>query len=130
MPLATGHSSSAPMWSSSARTLCNSGDLMKSLINLAHEILEQQDKVDMLQAEHRFAEALTFASYDEIVGMLDVVLREDYVGFPVWARNLAYRLACPCSGCTPSMPRIKPGWFLHCSRSGALSLTTVAISAR
>jgi hypothetical protein len=45
-------------------------------------------------AEHRFTEALTFASYDEIVGMLDVVLREDYVGFPVWARNLAYRLAC------------------------------------
>jgi hypothetical protein len=67
---------------------------MKSLINLAHEILEQQDKVDMLQAEHRFTEALTFASYDEIVGMLDVVLRENYVGFPVWARNLAFRLAC------------------------------------
>ena len=55
---------------------------------IAHQLgaqnIRPQDKVDMLQAEHRFTEALTFASYDEIVGMLDVVFREDYVGFPVF----------------------------------------------
>ena len=78
---------------------------MRPLIELAHKVLEQQDKVDMLQAEHRFTEALTFASYDEIVGMLDVVLREDYVGFPVWARNLAYRLACLLQRDNPQIRR-------------------------
>ncbi|RKN49756.1 hypothetical protein D7193_32315 [Micromonospora costi] len=26
--------------------------------------------------------------------MLDVMLEEDWMGLPVWARNLAFRLAC------------------------------------
>jgi hypothetical protein len=41
-----------------------------------------------------FVEVVTFASADEIVGMLKVMLEEDWIGLPVWARNLAFRLAC------------------------------------
>ncbi|MET8352943.1 MULTISPECIES: hypothetical protein [unclassified Micromonospora] len=37
---------------------------------------------------------MTFASADEIVAMLKVMLEEDWMGLPVWARNLAFRLAC------------------------------------
>jgi hypothetical protein len=41
-----------------------------------------------------FVEAVTFASADEIRGMLREVLAEDWTALPPWARNLAYRLAC------------------------------------
>ncbi|MEU7778240.1 MULTISPECIES: hypothetical protein [Micromonospora] len=41
-----------------------------------------------------YVEVVTFASADEIVAMLEVMLREDWIGLPVWARNLAFRLAC------------------------------------
>jgi hypothetical protein len=41
-----------------------------------------------------YVEVVTFASADEIVAMLDVMLEEDWMGLPVWARNLAFRLAC------------------------------------
>ncbi|WP_433271383.1 hypothetical protein ACQPWR_25100 [Micromonospora vinacea] len=41
-----------------------------------------------------YVEVVTFASADEIVAMLEVTLEEDWMGLPVWARNLAFRLAC------------------------------------
>ncbi|MEU4679164.1 hypothetical protein [Micromonospora sp. NPDC023737] len=41
-----------------------------------------------------YVEVVTFAAADEIVAMLDVMLEEDWIGLPVWARNLAFRLAC------------------------------------
>ncbi|MFF4880838.1 hypothetical protein [Micromonospora sp. NPDC000668] len=41
-----------------------------------------------------YVEVITFASADEIVAMLKVMLEEDWMGLPVWARNLAFRLAC------------------------------------
>ncbi|MFV0136596.1 hypothetical protein ACLGIH_25885 [Streptomyces sp. HMX87] len=41
-----------------------------------------------------FVEKVTFASADEIRGMLREVLAEDWMALPPWARNLAYRLAC------------------------------------
>ncbi|MET7819718.1 hypothetical protein [Micromonospora zamorensis] len=41
-----------------------------------------------------YVEVVTFASADEIVAMLEVLLEEDWIGLPVWARNLAFRLAC------------------------------------
>ncbi|MEU4472082.1 hypothetical protein [Micromonospora sp. NPDC023888] len=37
---------------------------------------------------------MTFASADEIVAMLEVLPEEAWIGLPVWARNLALRLAC------------------------------------
>ncbi|WP_191892514.1 hypothetical protein, partial [Streptomyces griseoaurantiacus] len=48
---------------------------------------------EQLSDEHRFIEILTFAEADEILAMLHYVIEEDYF-FLVWARNLAYRLAC------------------------------------
>jgi hypothetical protein len=41
-----------------------------------------------------YVEVVTFASADEIVAMLKVMLEEDWMGLSVWARNLAFRLAC------------------------------------
>ncbi|MEH0842185.1 hypothetical protein V6U81_07305 [Micromonospora sp. CPCC 205711] len=41
-----------------------------------------------------YVEVVTFASADEIVEMLKVLLEEDWMGLPAWARNLAFRLAC------------------------------------
>jgi hypothetical protein len=41
-----------------------------------------------------YVEVVTFASANEIVAMLNVMLEEDWMTLPVWARNLALRLAC------------------------------------
>jgi hypothetical protein len=41
-----------------------------------------------------YVEVVTFAPPEEIVAMLWVMLEEDWMGLPVWARNLAFRLAC------------------------------------
>lgn len=41
-----------------------------------------------------FIEKLTFAEPDEILEMIHQVLADDWGAFPVWARNLSYRLAC------------------------------------
>ncbi|WP_240167546.1 hypothetical protein [Streptomyces noursei] len=41
-----------------------------------------------------FIEQVTFAGPDEILEMLHGVMTEDWMALPVWARNLAYRLAC------------------------------------
>ncbi|MEU8254995.1 hypothetical protein AB0C06_12105 [Micromonospora inaquosa] len=61
-----------------------------SLLELAR-LLSQRHSARVASA---FVEVVTFASADEIVAMLEVMLEEDWMGLPVWARNLAFRLAC------------------------------------
>ncbi|MEV6366358.1 hypothetical protein AB0L86_05635 [Micromonospora musae] len=61
-----------------------------SLLELAR-LLSQRHSTRVASA---FVEVVTFASADEIVAMLEVMLEEDWMGLPVWARNLAFRLAC------------------------------------
>lgn len=41
-----------------------------------------------------FIEKITFAGPEEILASLRGVLSDDWMAMPVWARNLAYRLAC------------------------------------
>ncbi|MER6304308.1 hypothetical protein ABT247_32860 [Kitasatospora sp. NPDC001539] len=41
-----------------------------------------------------FIEKITFAGPEEILSVLRDVLADDWMALPVWARNLAYRLAC------------------------------------
>lgn len=41
-----------------------------------------------------FIEKVTFATPEEILPALRGALAEDWMAMPVWARNLAYRLAC------------------------------------
>ncbi|MFF4838778.1 hypothetical protein [Streptomyces collinus] len=41
-----------------------------------------------------FIETITFAEPDDLLSMLREALAEDWMALPVWARNLAYRLAC------------------------------------
>ena len=43
---------------------------------------------------HRFIEELTFADADDILAMLRELKNEDWLGLPVYVRNLAYRLVC------------------------------------
>ncbi len=45
-------------------------------------------------AERAFIEVVTFAGPEEILGALHRVLSEDWMGLPVWARNVAFRVAC------------------------------------
>jgi hypothetical protein len=45
-------------------------------------------------AARTFVERLTFATADDITGMLRDVLAADWMALPPWARNLSYRLAC------------------------------------
>ncbi|MGW5280018.1 hypothetical protein ACWERI_11220 [Streptomyces collinus] len=41
-----------------------------------------------------FIETVTFAGPDDILTALRDALAEDWMAMPVWARHLAYRLAC------------------------------------
>jgi hypothetical protein len=41
-----------------------------------------------------FIEEITFATPEDILESLREVLAQDWMAVPVWARNLAYRLAC------------------------------------
>ncbi|WP_164842760.1 hypothetical protein [Actinoplanes solisilvae] len=71
---------------------------MKELLQLARELAA--DDVGELGPEQLreltrdFIEVLTFAPAEEIVSMLRISRDENYLGLPVWARNLAFRLAC------------------------------------
>ena len=67
---------------------------MNLLIETMLQMLRTEDDFERTEAEHRFMELLTFSSFDEIVAMLDKTMAEDWIGLPVWARNLAFRFAC------------------------------------
>lgn len=71
---------------------------MTKLLDLARLLLpphyDKRSDVENSEVEQRFVEELTFASSDEIVAMLRTGLDENWIGLPVWARNLAFRLAC------------------------------------
>jgi len=66
---------------------------MRSLIQAGIEVIHSQDDLESADREHRFIEILTFSSFDEIVDLLDQIDARYWTEFPVWARNLAYRLA-------------------------------------
>lgn len=46
------------------------------------------------EAARDFIEVLTFADADEIMAMINETIPDLTGDLPVWARNLAYRLAC------------------------------------
>ncbi|MEV8525688.1 hypothetical protein AB0451_16255 [Streptomyces sp. NPDC052000] len=70
---------------------------MPDLIALARAVVPE-NKTDADAAfglpEIEFVEAVTYASADEIVNMLQVLIQEDWMGLPPWARGLAHRIAC------------------------------------
>ncbi|MFE2111505.1 hypothetical protein ACFXAF_37365 [Kitasatospora sp. NPDC059463] len=70
---------------------------MSGLDRLTGDFIEStygENAESVSDATRYFIEKLTFASPEEILAVLRGVLREDILGIPVWARNLAYRLAC------------------------------------
>ncbi|MFC0006494.1 hypothetical protein [Micromonospora siamensis] len=64
---------------------------LMSLLELARLVAGRRYSERVASA---YVEVVTFASADEIVAMLKVMLEEDWMGLPPWARNLAFRLAC------------------------------------
>ncbi|MCP2259972.1 hypothetical protein LX15_003683 [Streptoalloteichus tenebrarius] len=68
-------------------------ELLEAAKLLLPEAQDERSSSQQWSDEHRFIEILTFADPDEILAMLHYVIKVDYL-FPVWARNLAYRLAC------------------------------------
>lgn len=71
---------------------------MDTLLDLARTLASdhfgERGLAEVRNIEQEFVEVVTFASADEIVAALRVVLDENWMGLPVWARNLAYRMAC------------------------------------
>lgn len=70
------------------------GRLLDSARLLSSRELGARGVAAVRDVEQEFVEQVTFAPAEEIVAMLHTVLEEDWIGLPVWARNLAYRLAC------------------------------------
>lgn len=52
------------------------------------------DLQEISEADRDFIELVTFADASEILETVRQSLADDWMGMPVWARNLAYRLAC------------------------------------
>jgi hypothetical protein len=70
--------------------------LMTELAALTRAILpiENSDQVAVGDPERAFIETVTFADAEQILDALHQAFSDDWMGLPVWARNLAYRLAC------------------------------------
>ena len=64
--------------------------LFRNLVASASDVNRQSVPDEVRE----FIEAVTFAAPEEILQSLRQVLSDDWMGLPVWARNLAYRLAC------------------------------------
>jgi len=75
------------------------------LIRAAYELLAKEPIQHTAEDEHRFIELITFSNSKEILEMLDKVLNDDWIGFPIWARNLSFRLACLLDPANPLLLR-------------------------
>jgi hypothetical protein len=75
---------------------------MSELLGLMKGVSASKDENDasvLPEKTRDFIEMITFAPPEDILKSLRVVLSEDWMSVPVWARNLAYRLAClQCPG--------------------------------
>ncbi|MFI7574028.1 hypothetical protein [Micromonospora sp. NPDC049497] len=72
---------------------------MKSLTELAVDLCADPEHPErpgnhMNEATWDFIEALTFADADTIMVMIREIIPDLTGDLPVWARNLAFRLAC------------------------------------
>jgi hypothetical protein len=69
---------------------------MSELKQVAQELADEVESgtvSDLSPASRRFIERVTFADADAILDMLRDSIERDLMALPVWARNLAYRLA-------------------------------------
>ncbi|MBB2943216.1 hypothetical protein FB565_002929 [Actinoplanes lutulentus] len=70
---------------------------MDDLVMSARAMVDAADASDHRAynvAARDFVERVTFATADDITGMLREVFAADWMAMPPWARNLSYRLAC------------------------------------
>lgn len=69
---------------------------MSELNQVAQALVDEVESgsvADLSPAARRFLTHLTFADADAILAMLHESIERDLMALPVWARNLAYRLA-------------------------------------
>ena len=67
---------------------------MGKLLEIAQIMIRTNDLPKKQELENKFIEVLTFSEANEIIAMLDEILATHWLEFPVWARNLSFRLAC------------------------------------
>ncbi|MFF5012018.1 hypothetical protein [Streptomyces sp. NPDC001165] len=73
------------------------GASLADLVRLTRDLVEStydEDTPRIPDPVRDFIEEITFAKPEDILSALRDVLAEDWMAMPVWARNLAYRLAC------------------------------------
>ncbi|UFS96293.1 hypothetical protein [Nocardia huaxiensis] len=58
------------------------------------DTVNDSDSEQLSPTVRAFIEIVTFAGADEILSMIRAENERDWMGLPVWARNLSYRLAC------------------------------------
>lgn len=69
-------------------------NMEEQIYNAGQEMIWNLDNPERArEAEHRFIEIITFSKADAIASALKRLLQEHFIEFPVWARNLAFRLA-------------------------------------
>lgn len=66
---------------------------MPDLFQVTENLKRARGAQNHVDARREFMEVVTYATADEILAVLRGGL-EDQWGLPVWATNLAYRLAC------------------------------------
>ncbi|GAA1932942.1 hypothetical protein [Kitasatospora viridis] len=66
------------------------GEPMKNLMSSVYGGIDPE----IPDAVRHFIEEITFAAAEDILPALRGSLTEDWMALPVWARNLAFRLAC------------------------------------
>lgn len=67
---------------------------MTDLFRATEDLKRAKDDRSQLDASMEFAEVIAFVTADEILMVLRTEREHDWLGLPVWAHNLAYRLAC------------------------------------
>ncbi|MBP2052567.1 hypothetical protein J2Z21_005554 [Streptomyces griseochromogenes] len=70
---------------------------MTELVELTRDMIEstyEEGAQRIPDPVREFIEKVSFAEPDDILSAVRDVLAEDWMAMPVWARNLAYRLAC------------------------------------
>ncbi|WP_063825765.1 hypothetical protein [Nocardiopsis ganjiahuensis] len=67
---------------------------MPDLFQVTENLKRARGARSQLDAGREFIEVIAFATADEILAVLRAGREHDWLGLPVWANNLAYRLAC------------------------------------
>jgi len=69
-------------------------EIKKSTDNNLGEMQIAKHLALVAELEHRFIEEVTFAEFNEAKSLMEYIYQYNFLEFPVWARNIVFRLAC------------------------------------